>query len=333
MPPQSMQSMRSDTRGSPLASVGGPGVIAVDGTAAARLCAVTTDAVPDLTGKVIVVTGANAGIGKETAVALASMGASVVMTARDRQKGDVALEEVRSRSGSETVMLGDLDLASLDSVRAFAGWFLERFDRLDVLVNNAGLVLDERRLTTDGFEVMFGVNHLGHFLLTDLLRDRLVESAPSRVVVVSSFVHRLALGGLRDEDARGRRRFVGFPAYCRSKLANVLFAAELARRLDGTGVTVHAVHPGSINSSFGGEGDTGILGWAIGTFGRWVLTSPEGGARGSVHLASSNDPEVADSTGAYFSKTRRRRASRQARDEKAARHLWELSERLLADTP
>lgn len=266
-------------------------------------------------------------------MALASMGATVVMTARDRRRGDGALEEVRSRSGSDRLVLGDLDLASFDTVRTFAAWALDRFDRLDVLVNNAGLVLDERRLTTDGFEVMFGVNHLGHFLLTDLLRERLVESAPSRVVVVSSFAHRMAVGGLRDEDARGRSPFVGFSAYCRSKLANAMFAAELARRLEGTGVTVNAVHPGSINSSFGGDGDTGVLGWAIGTFGRWVLTSSEGGARGPVHLASSEDPAVAETTGAYFSKTRRSRASRQARDEKAAKRLWELSERMVAEAP
>lgn len=133
-------------------------------------------ATPDLTGRVIIVTGANAGIGKETAAALAAMGATVVMTARTRSKGEAAHAEVARRSGGDAVVLGDLDLGSFASIRAFAQWFLDSFDRLDVLVNNAGLITDARRETIDGFEEMFGVNHLGHFLLTDLLRERLVDS-------------------------------------------------------------------------------------------------------------------------------------------------------------
>ena len=140
----------------------------------------------DLTGQVIIVTGANSGIGKETAVALAAMGATVVMTARSRAKGEEALAEVAARSGSDRIVLGSLDLASFASIRAFASWFLDGYDRLDVLVNNAGLIVDTRQETVEGFELMFGVNHLGHFLLTDLLRERLIASAPSRVVVVSS---------------------------------------------------------------------------------------------------------------------------------------------------
>ena len=283
----------------------------------------------DLSGKVVVITGSNSGIGKESAVALAAMGATVVMTARDQGKGDAALAEVRARSGSDDVVLGSLDLASFASIRAFATWFLDRFDRLDVLIANAGLIMDARRETTEGFEMMFGVNHLGHFLLTDLLRERLVASAPSRVVVVSSIAHRWAFRGLDHDDLQSTRRFNGFRAYGRSKLANALFGFELARRLEGTGVTVNVVHPGSIYSGFGGDGDTGFLGSLIAVFGRIVLRSPKTGAKTQVLLASSTSPRVASVTGGYWSHGRRWRASRQARSRTEARWLWEESSRLV----
>ncbi|MBX3314900.1 MAG: SDR family oxidoreductase [Actinobacteria bacterium] len=286
---------------------------------------------PDLAGRTILITGANAGIGKETAVALAGMGADVVMAARNPAKGEEAMAEVRDRSGSDRVELGVLDLASLSSVRTFADDFLATHDRLDVLVNNAGGITDRWTPTDDGFEQMFGVNHLGHFLLTNLLRDRLIASAPARVVVVSSIAHRYAIGGLRFDDLQSERRFSSFPVYGRSKLANLLFTAELADQLEPHGVTVNAVHPGSINSHFGGDGDTGLLGLLIAKIGRYVLRSPEVGARASVKLASSNDPRVAGTTGAYFPKGHRRPASRRARDRDSARRLWEASEQLVAE--
>jgi NAD(P)-dependent dehydrogenase (short-subunit alcohol dehydrogenase family) len=286
--------------------------------------------VRDLTGQVIVVTGANAGIGLETSAALAALGATVVMAARDRARGEAAVAEVRRRTGSDLVVQGDLDLASFASIRAFAAWVLDRFDRLDVLVNNAGLILDGRTETVEGFETRFGVNHLGHFLLTSLLRDRLVASAPARVVVVSSLVHRLPVRGLRRHDLQSTGRFNGFLVYSRSKLANAQFALELARRLDGTGVIVHAVHPGSINSHFGGDGDTGLMGWLVARFGRYVLRTPAVGARTQVMLASSTDPKVAATTGGYWSHGRRWRPSRAARNPEAARWLWDESERLVA---
>jgi NAD(P)-dependent dehydrogenase (short-subunit alcohol dehydrogenase family) len=285
---------------------------------------------PDLTGQVVVVTGANAGIGKETAVALAAMGATVVMTARARTKGEEAAAEARRRSGSEAVELGDLDLSSFASIRAFAAWFLDRHPRLDVLVANAGLILDTRRETAEGFEEMFGVNHLGHFLLTDLLRERLVASAPARVVVVSSALHRLAVTGLNRADLQSTRSFEGFTAYAHSKLANVSFALELARRLDGTGVTVNAVHPGIVNSRFGADGDTGALGAIISVLGRFVLRSARSGARTSVLLASSDEPRVASVTGGYFSHGRRWPPSAKARSVEEARWLWSESERVVA---
>ena len=286
----------------------------------------------DLTGQVIVVTGANAGLGLETSVALAAMGATVVMTARTRSKGEDARQQVVGRTGAaeDQVILADLDLASFASIRAFAAWFLARFDQLDVLVNNAGLILDTRQETVEGFETMFGVNHLGHVLLTDLLRDRLVASAPARVVVVSSVAHRFALGGLNRADLQSSRRFSGFLTYSRSKLANAQFAMELARRLDGHGITVNAAHPGSINSHFGGDGDTGAMGWLIKTFGGFVMRSPKSGAKTQVLLASSTTPRVSGATGGYWSHGRRWRPSRQARSTEACGWLWEESERLIA---
>ena len=283
----------------------------------------------DLTGKVVLVTGANAGIGRETSLALVRKGATVVMAARNPEKGADAVAYVTHRADRGRAVLGQLDLASFASIRSFAAWFLDEFDRLDVLVNNAGLIVDTRFETEDGFEEMFGVNHLGHFLLTDLLRDRLVASAPARVVVVSSLAHRLAVRGLRRDDLQAKRRFHGFSVYGRSKLANLLFANELARQLEGSGVTVNAVHPGSVNSHFGGDGDSSLLGPLVATFGRFLLASPAKGSRGSVLLASSDAPRIASSTGGYFSKVHRRRASRVGRSVAEGEWLWAESRRLV----
>lgn len=285
---------------------------------------------PDLTGRVVVVTGANSGTGKETSVALAAMGATVVMAVRDLQKGESAADEVRHRSGRGAVGVGQLDLGSFASVRAFAAKLLDGHDRLDVLVANAGLITDTRRETAEGFEEMFGVNHLGHFLLVDLLRDRLVASAPSRVVVLSSVAHRLAIGGLNRADLQGARHFEGVTAYSQSKLANVQFALELARRLAGTGVTANAVHPGAINSHFGRDGDTGALGMLVKYAGWLVLRSPKGGAKTSVLLASSDGRRVSGATGGYWSHGRRWPPSAKARSVEEAQWLWAESERLIA---
>ena len=315
-----------------------PAVIALDRTGSRARCFrwfrenawVRTPEQPDLSGKVIVITGANAGIGKETAVALAAMGANVVMTARNRVKGADALAEVQRRSGSDRVELADLDLASLASVREFAAGQLERHARLDVLVNNAGGITDHRQETADGFEQMFGVNHLGHFLLTNLLADRLRDSAPARVVVVSSVAHRWAITGQQRTDLQSTASFSGLSAYARSKLANAQHALELARRFEGTGVSVNCLHPGSVRSHFGGDGDTGALGALIKVFGRVLLRSPESGAKTSILLASSDLPRVAETTGGYFSHGRQWKPSRHARNPEEARWLWEESERLVA---
>lgn len=277
--------------------------------------------------RICLVTGANTGIGLETARSLARLGATVVMTARDVDKGRAAVEEVRRTSDNDDVELLELDLASTASIRRAAASFLDRHDALHVLVNNAGLVLSERRTTEDGFEATFGVNHLGHFLLTWLLLDRLKASAPARVVNVASDVHRASMGLDFDDLQREKRRYIGLAAYNDSKLANVLFTRELARRLDASGVVVHAVHPGAVKSGFSRDGDT--QGWfkAVMDLGRPFMITPQQGARTTVHVAVSDD--AGQTTGEYWYRRKRRTPSRHARDDAAARRLWEASVALL----
>jgi NAD(P)-dependent dehydrogenase (short-subunit alcohol dehydrogenase family) len=283
-----------------------------------------------MTAKTVLITGGNAGLGLETAVALADMGASVVITARDASRGEGARKEIVERSSSDAVEVMALDLASTASIRSFAEAFLAGHPRLDVLVNNAGVILSERSETEDGFESTFGVNHLGHVLLTELLLDRLKASAPSRIVVVASEAHKFALDGLKFDDLQCEGHFWSYRVYGRSKLANIYFARALAERLEGTGVTVNAVHPGSVATRFGRDGDTRLV-TALTTFvARPFSRSPEEGARTQVHVASA--PELADVSGAYFANSKRAdgRLSRAARDDEAAERLWTVSRELLA---
>lgn len=277
--------------------------------------------------KVVAITGANAGIGKATAVALAAMGATVVMTSRDAGRGADALADARRSSGSDAVDLMPLDLADFASIRGFASGLLNRYDRLDVLIANAGLVMRSRTETADGFETTFGVNHLGHFYLTGLLLDRLRAGAPSRIVVVSSHAHKMARRGLDFDDLQNARRYRAWDAYSRSKLANVYFTRELARRLGGTGVTANAAHPGYVASRFARDGDMYLEPFVrLGS--KLLAISPEEGARTSVYLASS--PEVEGSTGGYYAKSRPASVSKMAEDDIAARRLWEASDALVA---
>lgn len=292
---------------------------------------------PDLHGKVVLITGGNSGIGREAATALAGFGARVVITARDRRKGSEAMAYVRGRSGSDAVEVRPLDLASTRSIREHADDWMKSGDPLHVLVNNAGAILSERRETEDGFEMTFGVNHLGHQLLTELLLDRLIECAPARIVNVASIAHRLS-GGLRFADLNSEHGYHGTAVYNDSKLANVLFTRELARRLEGTGVTVNCCHPGPVRSGFGGADDTRGLQRAVMVIARPFLISARRGAAPIVELASS--PEWEGVTGGYFARwpwsglpgarLRPHRPARAARDHEAARRLWEESERLLA---
>jgi NAD(P)-dependent dehydrogenase (short-subunit alcohol dehydrogenase family) len=286
------------------------------------------DGTASMVGRTVVVTGGNSGVGRATATALAARGARTVITARSRSRGEEALADIRRTSGSDQVDLVVFDLADLSSVRAGAAALLERLDRIHVLVNNAGLVLTRRTETVDGYESTFAINHLGPFLLTRLLTDRLIASAPARVVNVASTAHRSARHGMGFEDLQTHDGYRGMQVYGRSKLANILFTRELARRLDGTGVTANSLHPGTVATGYARDGDaSGFLAFGVKVIKPFILT-PEKGARTSVYLASS--PAVADVTGEYFVKCRARTPSPAALDDAAAERLWTVSEELVA---
>jgi NAD(P)-dependent dehydrogenase (short-subunit alcohol dehydrogenase family) len=279
----------------------------------------------DLSGKVAVITGGNSGIGKETAVELARLGAHVVIAARNPGKASGAAKEVRERADAgDRVETIPLDLASFASVRAFAEAFAARHDRLDILVNNAGCVLARRILTEDGHEAQFQINHLGHFLLTHLLHERLVRGAPARVVNVASDAHKGARGGLDFDDLDWQRgRYRGFQAYSQTKLMNILFTRELARRLDPSQITANSVHPGFVASNFAKEGDLGWWGNIGMPLAGLFAISVQRGAETPVYVASS--PDLEGVTGQYFVKRRAAAPSRAGQDDPAAERLWKVS--------
>jgi retinol dehydrogenase 12 len=271
-------------------------------------------------GTVCVVTGATSGIGKAAAAALAKMGATVVLVGRDRGRTEAAAAQIAEVSASPP-RAEIADLSSLEQVRGLAAR-LAGLERIDVLINNAGLVLGERRITPDGLEHVFALNHLAPFLLTNLLLPKLTGSAPARVVTVASDAHSAARLDLRDPNLE--HGWDSWRSYANSKLANILFTRELARRLDGTGVTANCAHPGVVRTGFGRESRP-LLKLGI-TIARPFMLSPERGADTVVYLASS--PDVAGQTGGYYVKRQRREPSAAARDDTAARELWELSEKL-----
>jgi NAD(P)-dependent dehydrogenase (short-subunit alcohol dehydrogenase family) len=281
-----------------------------------------TSADKSLAGKTIVVTGANVGIGKATATALASMGALVAIVARDEAKGKAALADVKAASGSDAVELYLADFGVPASIEAFARDFTRDHDRLDVLVNNAGLMLPTRHTTAEGFESMFAINHLGYFRTTHLLLPLLKKSGPARIVVVASDAHRR--GKLELDDLQSERSFSAFGTYGGTKLANILFAAELAERLAGTGITVNSLHPGVVGTDFG-QKEAGFLNAAIRLVKPFLLT-PEKGAATQIYLASS--PEVAGVTGKYFDKKKPVSPSKRAQDVSFRKKLWAATERL-----
>ncbi|GLY23398.1 SDR family oxidoreductase [Micromonospora sp. NBRC 101691] len=273
-----------------------------------------------MSGKVCLVTGGTSGIGRETAARLAELGATVVIVGRDAERGRAAVEEIRHRAPSAEVDLLTADMSSLAEVRRLAAEVLEKYHRLDVLDNNAGVIMLKRQFTVDGYETMFAVNHLAPFLLTNLLRERLVGSAPARVITVSSNVHSSVKQIPWGELARGE------PSYPLSKLANILFTVELAKRLTGTGVVANCLHPGLIRTQLGREvrGVAKLLVTAAKPFMGTVQT----GAATPVHLASA--PAAAGVTGGYFCRGRQIEPSPLARDPEAAARLWALSEELVA---
>lgn len=270
-------------------------------------------------GKTCLVTGATSGIGLVTARELAGRGARVILVGRDPARCAAAIAQVQAGTGSREVETLLADLSSQEQVRDLARQVRKRYSRLDVLVNNAGGIWLKRQLTVDGLEMTFAVNHLAYFLLTHLLLDVLKASAPARVVNVASRAHEDA--SLDFDDLQSKRRYDGWQAYCRSKLANVLFTYELARRLGGSGVTANALHPGWVATGFAGNnGWRGRL-WQLA--GRLFALNPERGARTIVYLATS--PEVERVNGRYFVRERAVPSSPASYDEAATWRLWDLS--------
>ncbi len=276
-------------------------------------------------GKVVIVTGANTGIGKAAAAKLAEMGAHIIMVARDERRGQVAQQEIKTASGSTRVDLLIADLSSQQSIRQLATSIQHGYEHIDVLLNNAGGVFGERRLTVDGLEYTFALNHLGYFLLTHLLLDLLKKSAPARIINVSSGAH--TGGHMQFDDLQGAQKYSPFGAYSQSKLANVLFTYELARRLEGTGITVNCLHPGFVNTRFGRDGDlSGPLAKLLPLIAPLMGRTPERGADTAVYLAS--DPQFERVTGKYFDTRKDTRSSRESYDTATAQRLWTVSEEM-----
>lgn len=276
----------------------------------------------NLEGKVCLVTGATAGIGKETARVLAHQGGTVILVGRDLDKTVATVEEFKREANTPNIEYLLADLSSQDQIRRLAGIFKKRFNRLDVLVNNAGGYFLWRQESVDGIEMAFALNHLAYFLLTDLLLDVIMASAPARIINVSSGSH---LGATLDfDDLRRHKGFSGINAYGQSKLANVLFTYELARRLEGTGITVNAMHPGFVATNIGSN-----LGWFM-RFIRPLMNlralSVEEGAETVIYLATS--PEVEGITGKYFFRCKSIPSSAYSYDEAVAKQLWTLSEEM-----
>ncbi|XP_050510074.1 retinol dehydrogenase 13-like [Diabrotica virgifera virgifera] len=280
----------------------------------------------DAEGKVIIITGANTGIGKETAWELARRNAKVYMACRDMARCEAAREEIVLDTKNKYVYCRSCDLASLESIREFVKNFKSKEQKLDVLINNAGVMRTPNSKTKDGFEMQLGVNHMGHFLLTNLLLDMLKQSAPSRIINVSSVAHKR--GEINKEDLNSDKSYDPSNAYAQSKLANILFTNELAKRLEGTGVTANSVHPGIVDTE---------LTRHMSFFSSWIssillkplmwpfIKSPKQGAQTPIYLAI--DTRLAKTTGKYFSNYEETSTSEKAKDEATARWLWLTSEK------
>jgi NAD(P)-dependent dehydrogenase (short-subunit alcohol dehydrogenase family) len=275
--------------------------------------------------KIVLITGATNGIGKAAARELAKQGATVVIVRRDKIKTEAVTNELRSNPGNSNVEYLLADLSSQASIRQLAEDFKARHSRLDVLINNAGGIFDTRETTVDGLEYTFAFNHLAYFLLTNLLLDVLKASSPSRIINVSSTAQGLAR--LDFDDLQSTKRYEGFSVYAKSKLANVMFTYELAKRLQGTGVSVNAVHPGRVNTAFAESSRTLFIRLSM-ALSKWLLgISPEQGADTLVYLATS--PEVEGVSSRYFARRKPRRTNPRSYDEAANQRLWEESANLV----
>lgn len=279
-----------------------------------------------MAGRTVLVTGGAGGIGRATALGLATMGAHLAITGRDRGRTEGAAREIRAAGGGR-VDVFVADLSAQSEVRRLAYEVLQSLSRIDVLVNNVGGYWHTRHVTADGLERTFAVNHLAAFLLTNLLLDRLKQSAPARVVTVSSNVQ--AVGRIDFDDLQGERSYSGARAYNQSKLANVLFSYELARRLPVTSVTANALHPGVVRTAFGAE-DPGGIQRLFTPFMRPFMKAPAQGAATSVHLASA--PDLEQVTGRYFASSKPRKSAKRSYDQVAAARLWQVSADLAGRT-
>ena len=282
------------------------------------------DKTPSMAGKTVLVTGATGGIGKATAIGLAALGARVGITGRDLKRVEAAAVEVRGATGNPQVDAFGADLSSQAEVRRLAAEVLDAYPRLDVLVNNVGGFWATRHVTVDGLERTFALNHLAAFLLTGLLLDRLKASAPARVVTMSSGAQ--SMGRIDFEDLQGERSYSGQTAYNQSKLATVMFTYELARRLEGTGVTATVLHPGVVSTGFGAEDPSRIF-KVIVPFVRPFMKTPQQGAATSIYLASS--PSVEGVTGTYFADHKPQTSNKASYDHDAATRLWQVSAALV----
>jgi retinol dehydrogenase-14 len=280
-----------------------------------------------MAGKTVMITGGTGGIGKATALGLAALGARVAIVGRDLGRAEAAAANVREATGNPNVDAFGADLSSQAEVRRLAADVLTAYPRLDVLMNNVGGFWATRHVTADGLEHTFAVNHLAAFLLTNLLLDRLKASAPARVVTVSSNAQ--SLGKIDFEDLQGERRYSGQTAYNQSKLADVMFTYELARRLEGTGVTATVLHPGVVSTGFGAEDPSRIFTLIV-PFYRPFMKTPAQGAETSIYLASS--PKVEGVTGMYFANSRPLPSNKAAYDEAVAARLWQVDASLVGLT-
>lgn len=275
-------------------------------------------------GKRVILTGASRGIGRETALALGRMGAELSFVVRDPERGGAVADEVRALGGGGEVEVFVADLSSMVDVRRVAAEILAKHSRIDVLLNNAGVLLMDRQLTKDGFEATFATNHLAYFLLTKLLLGAIKKAPAGRIVNVASEAHHRA--SLDFADLMAEESYSGVKAYSTSKLANILFTSELARHLDGTSVTTNSLHPGIIASGFA-RNNTGVVGFFAKVAAPFLM-SAENGAKTSIFLAT--DPSVSKVSGQYFDKSKTKTPSREARDPAIARRLWNVSEELVA---
>ncbi|XP_046446625.1 retinol dehydrogenase 11-like [Daphnia pulex] len=280
-----------------------------------------------LDGKVAVITGANTGIGKETARELSRRGAQVVIACRDIQKAGDAAREISSETKNSVTTL-KLDLASLSSIRTAAQNLKVQQPKIHLLINNAGIMVCPQWKTEDDFEMQLGVNHLGHFLWTLMLLDNVKQAAPSRIINVSSIAH--TRGNIDFDDIMMEKNYDPTRSYCRSKLANVLFSKELANRLNGTGVTCYSLHPGVVQTELGRHlrvTTNRLVDDMFHWFGQYFFKTPEMGAQTTIYCAT--EPSLSSRTGLYYSDCAEERPARQAENKEAARRLWEISEKLV----